>query len=103
MKKSLHIVLLLFAISSFSIAQSCLPNGITFTSQQQIDDFPSNYPGCTDIEGDVTIEEANDGDIINLDSLIQIFSVGGSLEIKSNSELISLHGLNNLNNIEKEL
>jgi len=36
-------------------AQPCLPNGITFTTQGQIDSFPINYPGCTEIGGDVVI------------------------------------------------
>ena len=34
---------------------SCLPEGITFTTQEQIDNFQINYPGCTEIEGNVMI------------------------------------------------
>jgi hypothetical protein len=32
-------------------AQSCLPEGITYTTQEQVDNFPANYPGCKVIEG----------------------------------------------------
>ncbi|MBK8489668.1 MAG: hypothetical protein IPL49_01885 [Saprospirales bacterium] len=28
-------------------AQGCLPDGITFSSQAQIDSFPANYPEYT--------------------------------------------------------
>ena len=31
--------------------QICLPNGITFTTQGQIDSFSINYPGCSVIGG----------------------------------------------------
>ena len=99
MKKSHYILLLLFAINSFSIAQNCLPDGITFTSQQQIDDFPSNYPECADIEGSVYIQGS---DIINLDSLIQITSIGGYLAFVTDA-LPNLTGLNNLTNIGGDL
>ncbi len=44
-------LILLFA----GAAQSCLPQGITFSTQNQIDSFPINYPNCTVIEGEVTI------------------------------------------------
>ena len=33
----------------------CLPQGIIFTIQAQIDSFQVNYPGCTEIEGYVEI------------------------------------------------
>ena len=48
------IVLALFAFV-FVSAQGCLPEGITFTTQEEIDNFQVNYPGCTQIGGDVTI------------------------------------------------
>jgi len=31
----------------------CLPDGIAFTNQEQIDNFPQDYPGCTKILGRV--------------------------------------------------
>jgi hypothetical protein len=36
-------------------AQSCLPDGISFTHQTDIDSFHQDYPGCTNIEGNVYI------------------------------------------------
>lgn len=58
-------------------AQSCLPDGITFTTQAQIDSFQINYPGCTEIEGSVDIYS---DDIQNLQGLSVVTSIGGSLQ-----------------------
>lgn len=55
---------------------SCLPEGITFTTQAQIDSFQINYPGCTEILGTVVIEGPS---IINLDGLNVLTAVGGFL------------------------
>jgi len=55
MKKTTLLILVIFHFSLFtfhSIAQSCLPQGITFTTQAQIDNFQPIYPYCTEIEGD---------------------------------------------------
>ena len=54
----------------------CLPEGITFTSQAQVDGFPSDFPGCTMIGGDVLIEG---GDITHLDSLHALEDMEGYL------------------------
>ena len=35
--------------------ETCLPDGITFVLQSQVDNFQTNYPNCTEIEGSVTI------------------------------------------------
>ncbi|MEE4257001.1 MAG: T9SS type A sorting domain-containing protein [Bacteroidales bacterium] len=78
-------------------AQSCLPEGITFRTQLQIDSFPINYPNCTEIEGDVTIIPKSE--IVSLDSLYVITSIGGQLMIGQCNSLLTLSGLNNLQNI----
>ncbi|MDB4303939.1 alpha/beta hydrolase-fold protein, partial [Desulfosarcina sp.] len=86
-----------FLDSIFNIeSNSCLPEGITFTTQEEIDNFQINYPGCNEIEGDVFIGGTFYGtDIQNLDSLIQISAILGSLEIFTNliTDLTGLHGL----------
>ena len=79
----------------------CLPTGITFTSQAQIDAFPTNYPGCTEIDGDVTIQGG--ASITNLNGLSSINSVKGFLKIRQNSSLTSLSGLDNLTTVSKGL
>jgi len=96
MKKLLYQVLFLL-ISSTSFSQSCLPEGIIFTSQAQIDSFQVNYPNCTEIEGEVEIgTDSVNNDITNLNGLIVLTSIRGSLWIHNNDFLPSLSGLNNL-------
>ncbi len=86
------LILVLFSTTEVS-SQSCLPDGITFSTQAQIDSFQINYPGCTEIEGDVIIQGS---DINNLNGLNVLISIGGSLRIWSNPTLSSLTGLEGL-------
>jgi hypothetical protein len=88
---------LLFIGNLMVVDGQCLPNGITFNTQQQIDNFPTNYPGCTEILGDIEIT----GAITNLNGLSQIVIVGGLVNIH-NTSLINLEGLNNLNTIGED-
>ena len=78
----------------------CFPNGITFSTQAQIDSFPINYPYCTSIEGVVLIEG---DDITNIDALIQVSHIGGDLIIGNNELLNSITGLSNLASLEGSL
>ena len=114
MKKHLLpiIVLIIFPVLTGLFSQSsCLPDGIIFTSQAQIDSFPINYPGCTEIEGQLVISDTYDAtnDITNVDSLYSLTMIGGGLAIGetlnggSNFVLESLHGLENLTSIEGSL
>lgn len=89
----LLIVLILSTISISVNAQPCLPNGISFSSQAEIDNFKANYPNCTEIEGKIEIDGAG---ITNLDSLHLITSVGGYVEIYSIPDLVSIEGLSSL-------
>ncbi len=75
---------------------SCVPDTIFFYSQQDIDDFAVNYPGCTEIEGHVVVNELTPGSITNLQGLAQITSIGGDLFLFYNTNLTSLAGLENL-------
>ena len=93
MKKIILVTLLLLVNQVILISQPCLPDGITFTTQEQIDDFQDNYPGCSEIEGDLIISGS---EISNLNGLTSISSIGGSLLIYLNFSLSSLDGLNNL-------
>jgi len=86
-------------ITYFGISQGCLPEGITFTTQTQIDSFPINYPGCTEIEGNVTIEGAN---ITSLQGLSVLTSIGESFSIGF-TQLNDLSGLEGLNSVGEHL
>ena len=98
--KKLILLLALFAIShSIVFSQGCLPEGITFTTQEQIDNFQTNYPGCTEIEGSVVIGNSSGSNIVNLNGLNHINSIEGSFIILHNDNLLNLSGLVNLNSI----
>ena len=95
-----NLIILSFALLALSSAngQGCLPEGITLETQAEIDSFQINYPGCTEIEGDMTI---NGSDITNLNGLITLNSIGGNLVIgtdgwNANPVLEYLTGLDNL-------
>ncbi|MFT4534559.1 MAG: hypothetical protein ACJA1A_000562 [Saprospiraceae bacterium] len=98
--KKFYLILVLFLFSTqFVLAQSCLPGGMTFSTQQQIDNFATNYPNCTEIEGNVLIEESINDDITNLNGLAQLTSLGGDLIINYNYALSNLSGLHNITSI----
>lgn len=97
-----HFYCLLLALPFFLnslFAQSCLPDGIEFTTQQEIDNFAANYPGCTEILGTVLIDGDYSYDITSLAGLNQITSIEGGLGIFTTSALVDLTGLNNLTHI----
>ncbi|NUO02442.1 MAG: hypothetical protein HUU01_17700 [Saprospiraceae bacterium] len=94
MKKHILPTLLALVLSLSAQAQSCLPEGITFYTQAEVDQFPALYPGCTAIGGDVYMRPPG---VVNLDSLIGLISIGGDLIIDAN--LVSLRGLDSLTSI----
>lgn len=101
MKKFCNLLIALL-MSIGTMAQSaqpcstCLPNGITFTTQAEIDNFQTYYPGCTEILGHLTIDG---NDINNLNGLNVLTSIGGTVLIPTNPALTSLSGLENLTSI----
>ena len=94
--KKLVFSLLLIILFSGSTAQACLLEGFTFTTQTEIDNFQVNYPGCTIIEGSVTIFGNN---ITNLVGLNVLTSIVGNFELKNTCALTDLIGLDNLTSI----
>lgn len=94
-------ILLLFLIGliSFSNAQSCLPEGISFVLQQDINDFQTNYPGCTEIEGSVELH----GSMWDISDLIVLTRINGNLRIIDCDELESLDGFDSLKSVGGKL
>ncbi len=97
-------IVLLAAFSSPATAQfNCLPSGITFDQQSQIDSFPINYPTCLNITGHLLIFPATPGAITDLTPLSQLESVGTQLWINDNSGLPSFAGLENVTTVGSHL
>ncbi len=100
--KKLLLITIIITISATVLSQSCLPEGITFSTQEEIDNFQSNYPNCTEIEGNVNIV-AYDYEINSLMSLSVVTFLGGDLQISTNLGPVNLNGLHNITNIEGKL
>jgi UDP-3-O-[3-hydroxymyristoyl] glucosamine N-acyltransferase len=96
MKKLFSFIAALAIYHSLVFSQGCLPEGITLINQSQVDNFQTNYPGCTEIEGYVYIYGNG---VTNLDGLSNITSIGEYLSIYGNSNLTNLAGLNNLTSV----
>ncbi len=97
--KKLTFTIVLILSQIILLAQTkdaCLPLGITFTTQEQIDNFTTNYPDCTEIEGNVTIVGSN---ITNLNGLNVLTSIGSVLTIYYNDALTNLTGLESLTSV----
>jgi hypothetical protein len=96
MKKITLLIVLALIIQGTVLSQPCLPSGITFTTQEQIDNFQTNHPNCTEIGGSLIVDGES---IYNLDGLNVITSVGGNLQFMGCDILSSLTGLDNVTSL----
>ncbi|MDA3943083.1 MAG: T9SS type A sorting domain-containing protein [Bacteroidetes bacterium] len=98
--KKLILFLICFQSAFTALAQQCLPEGIVFTNQSQINNFQFDFPGCTKITGSVFIYG---NDIQDLTGLSVINSIGEHLsfgyQTEGNPQLLTLSGLENLDSI----
>ena len=100
--KNVFVFTILFMFSlNIIYSQTCSPGGLFLYNQNQIDNFSSNFPGCTTVEGDIEIIDGLD--ITNLSGLSQIDSIGGKLDIRDCPLLSDLSGLGNLKFIGVDL
>jgi hypothetical protein len=95
MKKSSVLLIALFLVNG-AMGQGCLPFGVEFATQSQIDNFPVIFPDCVRIGGPVKIQG---NDITNLSALNQLNFLGSGLMIYSNFNLTNLSGLDNIDTI----
>lgn len=98
MKKNQLFTTILFCLFLTDLTgQTCLPDGISFTNQSQVNNFKVDYPDCKIIEGNVSI---NDTGVTNLDSLNEITEINGQLYLNDNNH-ISFQGLKNVTSLGK--
>ncbi|PKP03241.1 MAG: hypothetical protein CVU14_02125, partial [Bacteroidetes bacterium HGW-Bacteroidetes-9] len=88
----LLIIVLFFAFSQISFSQPCSIAWISLFSQEDVDNFKLDYPGCNEIDGSIQIQGT---DITNLNGLLGLTSVNGSLFI-INTLVADLSGLDSL-------
>ena len=94
----------LLIVASYCSPGDCPLSNLNFTSQQQIDNFPIDYPNCTEIVGNIIVGQYfGTTNITNLNGLSQIETVGGDLYIRSNESLSSLSGIENIDSIGGDL
>lgn len=99
--KKLFLFILALSILSFAwSSETCLPQGVVFRTQTDVDNFQTDYPGCIEIEGDVIITESN---ITNLNGLSVLTAIRGDLIITNNDNLSDLTGLEGLGMIGGDL
>lgn len=98
MKTSYYLAIFIFIKVSILHAQCDQP--ITLLSQAEVDAFASNH--CEVLQGTLTIGPTDvneDCDIHNLDSLISLTRVEGSIRIFNCDSLISISGLSNVETV----
>ena len=100
--KKIILFTLTFLVSLTNIQAQCPNQDITLTSQEEVDAFAANYPGCTELLEGLIIQEDNTS-ITDLSGLSQVTLVNGDLKISFNYALTSLSGLENITSIGGEL
>lgn len=96
--KKIYLLISICFLSQYVNAQTC--NVSDFTSQQQLDNFKIQNPGCKTILGSVTITGA---DITNLNGLSNITRILGDVTIINNPTLPNMSGLDALTDINGRL
>ena len=76
-------------------SDDCNINDLVLNSQQAIDSFAIDYPNCSELIGNLIIEET-EGAITDLRGLKFLQTVNGNIIIRGNADLSSLEGLENI-------
>lgn len=101
MNKNYLMILIVCLLSATITKAQCPTTSIKLETQADIDNFSTNYPGCTVVPSgiDIEVQQSAPGTITNLNGLNQLTVVNGSLSIFLNDVLPDLYGLNNLTTV----
>ena len=100
MKKTALLIVFALIIQGIATSQPCLPSGIIFNTQEDIDNFQTNHPNCTEVGGNLIVDGES---IYNLAGLNVITHIGGNLEIMGCDILASISDLSNLTSLDGSL
>jgi len=101
--KHAYLLFIAFLFVTHLNSQTCLPDGIEFTTQSMIDNFATDYPGCTVIEGNVLIDGETNTTITSLSGLSVLTAINGKIDIRQNDALVSLTGLEGLTTFGEQI
>src|SRR5690606_28538142 len=90
-------VSILFLFFTLGLKAQCPTEDVYLTSQEEVNNFATDHPDCTEISGGLNISGGST--ITDLSPLSNLTSVGGYLNIGSNSNLTNLDGLSNLTSV----
>ena len=90
--------ILLVLLFSGVLAAQCPVGNLTLLTQAEVDDFPTNYPGCTMLSGGLRLGGSG-SDITNVDGLSSLTDIGGNLEFVDLPIVDDFDGLANLETI----
>lgn len=79
-----------------SFCPTCPPGDVIFTTQTEVNNFLAQYPNCTQINGNLTIEG---WDVTNLSNLGSLNSITGNLNMYLVNSSASLTGLQNITSV----
>lgn len=89
-----------------TVDPTCGAGGLLLSSQQEVNDFPINFPDCTEFVGNLSVGNINSGpgsnlsNITDLSPLAQLIDIGGDLTIRGNPNLTNLNGLQNISSVD---
>lgn len=93
------ILVFILGLCSLTFLKANCPSDLTFSSQAQINNFPNQYPNCTEITGNLSVTGLYNT-ITDLSPLSQLNSVGGTINIQ-HTDCIDLSGLDNISYANK--
>ena len=98
---TLSFLILLSCFFSNAIFAQCPSGNLTLSSQTEVNDFATDYPGCTAIPAGIELTISGSG-ITNLDGLLVLIEINGNLEIEDCDDLTSLAGLQNITTVNPD-
>ena len=100
-KNSTHsFLIILLCLFGSAVYAACPMGNLTLSTQAEVDAFPANYPGCSTLNVNLTIQGA---DITNLDNLSGLGTINGTLLIQYSNALVDITGLSGIHTVNGEL
>ncbi len=90
------VFLFIMLLVTVKVEAQCPPGNVTLSTQAAIDNFIVQYPNCTEITGNLTVDAPG---ATNLNGLNNLLRVTGQVNIVHNNALTDLSGLGNIKTV----